>query len=472
MVAAPGQGPGELQGAHLVLYDGVCGLCNRLLQFLLAHDDRGVFAFASLQSTIGRSTVARFGGDPDELASFYVVANYRAPHATLFARSGAALFVAGELAWPWKAAALLRALPTGLLDPVYNLIARYRYRVFGRFDHCVIPRPEFKRRFIDVWEAVMKVVIPGGSGQVGTVLARAFHGGGHQVVILSRHDAVRPWRVVQWDGRTPGDWSREIDGCDVVINLTGRSVNCRYTAENRQEILQSRVHSTQVVGDAIARAGRSPRVWLQASTATIYAHRYDRANDEYTGVLGGGESDAPSSWRFSIDVARAWERAFEEAVCPRTRKVVLRSAMTLSPDPGGIFDTLLGLTRRGIGGTAGDGRQFMSWIHYEDFIAAVRWLIDRNDIDGAVNVASPNPLPNEEFMRVLREACGVRVGLPATKWMLEIGAAFMGTETELILKSRRVVPARLLDHGFQFKYACWPDAARNLCAKSNVGLAA
>jgi predicted DCC family thiol-disulfide oxidoreductase YuxK len=149
MVSSTGQAPGEPQGAHLVLYDGVCGLCNRLLQFLLTHDDRRAFAFASLQSSIGRSTVLRFGGDPDELTSFYVVANYRAPNATFFARSEAALFVAGELGWPWKAAASFRALPTALLDPVYNVIARYRYRVFGRFDHCVIPRPEFKRRFID-----------------------------------------------------------------------------------------------------------------------------------------------------------------------------------------------------------------------------------------------------------------------------------------------------------------------------------
>ena len=210
-------------------------------------------------------------------------------------------------------------------------------------------------------------------------------------------------------------------------------------------------------------AARKPHVWLQASTATIYAHRYDSPNDEYSGILGGDEAGAPDSWRFSIDVARAWERAFEEAVVDGTRKVALRSAMTLSPDPGGVFDTLLGLARRGLGGSAGDGRQFMSWIHHEDFIAAVQWLIDRDDIEGAVNVAAPNPLPNAEFMRVLREACGVRLGLPAKKWMLEIGAVFMRTETELILKSRRVVPARLLEHGFKFKYADWRDAARDLC---------
>ncbi len=309
----------------------------------------------------------------------------------------------------------------------------------------------------------MKVVIPGGSGQVGTILARAFQKDGHEVVVLSRRPDARPWRVIAWDGATLGDWQSEIDGCHVVINLTGRSVNCRYTAANREEILQSRVLSTNVVGQAIAMAARKPRVWLQASTATIYSHRYDSPNDEHSGILGGNEPDAPDTWRFSIDVARAWERAFEEAVVDGTRKVALRSAMTLSPDAGGVFDTLLGLVRHGLGGSAGDGRQFMSWVHYEDFIAAVRWLIDRDDIEGAVNVAAPNPLPNAEFMQVLREACGVRLGLPAKKWMLEIGAIFMRTETELILKSRRVVPARLLEHGFVFKYPDWRIAAYDLC---------
>jgi uncharacterized protein (TIGR01777 family) len=308
----------------------------------------------------------------------------------------------------------------------------------------------------------MKIVIPGGSGQVGTVLARAFQADGHDVVVLSRCPRVQPWRVVCWDGVSLGAWRGEVDGSDVVINLTGRSVNCRYTASNRREILESRVLSTRVVGQTIAQAARPPRVWLQASTATIYAHRYDGTNDERTGVLGGGESSAPSAWRFSIDVARAWERAFDEVRLTRTRKVALRSAMTLSPDPGGVFDTLIALVRRGLGGSAGDGRQFMSWIHYEDFVAAIRWLIEHDEVDGVVNVASPDPLPNADFMRLLRDAAGVSIGLPANKWLLEIGAAFMRTETELILKSRRVVPARLLEHGFTFKFPNWRDAAVDL----------
>ena len=308
----------------------------------------------------------------------------------------------------------------------------------------------------------MKVVIPGGSGQVGTVLARTFHERGNDVVVLSRCPGLQPWRVIGWDGSTRGSWQSEIDGSDVVINLAGRSVNCRYTTANRRAILQSRVVSTRVVGEAIAMAKRPPQVWLQASTATIYSHRYDAANDEHTGIIGGNESNAPDTWRFSIDVARAWEAAFADCVTPRTRKLALRSALTLSPDKGGIFDALVTLVRYGFGGAAGDGRQYVSWIHFIDFIAAVGWLIDHDDIEGVVNVASPNPLSNAEFMCILREAYGSPFGMPASKWMLEIGALFMRTETELVLKSRRVVPARLLERGFQFRYADWRVAAHDL----------
>lgn len=314
----------------------------------------------------------------------------------------------------------------------------------------------------------MKILIPGGSGQVGTILARAFHQDGHEVVVLSRSPEAAPWRTVPWDARTPGDWIREVDGADVVINLAGRSVNCRYNARNRREILASRVDSTRVIGEAVARAARPPGVWLQASTATIYAHRYDAPNDEASGILGGAEPDVPETWRFSIDVAQAWERALDEASTPRTRKVKMRAAMVMSPDRGGVFDTLLSLVRRGLGGRSGDGRQYVSWIHHVDFVRAVRWLIEQDAVDGAVNLAAPNPLPNADFMRALREAWGISLGLPATKWMLEIGAVFLGTETELVLKSRRVVPGRLLQAGFTFDFPAWPEAARDLCAAWRV----
>ncbi|HEX2211130.1 MAG TPA: TIGR01777 family oxidoreductase [Longimicrobium sp.] len=311
----------------------------------------------------------------------------------------------------------------------------------------------------------MKIVIPGGSGQVGTVLARAFHGEGHHVVVLTRQPRAAPWRTVAWNAATADAWTAELEGADAVINLAGRSVNCRYTPENRRLITESRVVSTRVLGEAIARAADPPRVCLQASTATIYAHRLDAPNDEATGIIGGREAGAPDTWRFSIDVATAWERALDEADTPRTRKVKLRSAMVMSPDRGGIFDTLLGLVRRGLGGRAGNGRQYVSWIHDADFVRAIRWLMEHEEMDGAVNVASPHPLPNAEFMRALRRAWGTRVGLPAAEWMLEVGAAFMRTETELILKSRRVVPGRLLEAGFTFQHPHWPDAARDLCAR-------
>jgi uncharacterized protein (TIGR01777 family) len=312
----------------------------------------------------------------------------------------------------------------------------------------------------------MKVVMPGGSGQVGTVLARALHADGHEVVILSRNAGAHPgvpWRTVGWDAQTPGAWAAEIDGSDVVINLAGRNVNCRYDGANRQAIFESRVGPTRLLGRAIAEARRPPRVWLQASTATIYAHRYDAANDEATGIIGGAEADAPESWRFSIDVARAWEAAALEVDTPRTRRVLLRSAMTMSRDRGGIFDTLLRLVRCGLGGRAGDGRQYMSWIHAHDFVRAVRWLIAHDDVEGAVNVAAPHPLPNAAFMAALRSAAGMPIGLPAARWMLDLGALALRTETELILKSRRVVPGRLLAGGFSFDYPTWPRAASDLC---------
>ncbi len=311
----------------------------------------------------------------------------------------------------------------------------------------------------------MKIIIPGGSGQVGTILARAFHAEGQEVVVLSRSPQKAPWRTVAWDAETLGDWAAELDGADAVINLAGRSVNCRYTPANRRAILDSRVHATRAVGEAIAGASRPPRVWLQMSTATIYAHRYDAPNDEATGILGGAEPNAPDTWRFSIDVAQAWERALDEAATPDTRKVKMRAAMVMSPDRGGVFDTLLGLTRRGLGGRSGDGRQYVSWIHEADFVRAVRWLMEHEGITGPVNLTAPNPLPNAEFMRELRQADGVKIGLPATEWMLEIGARVLGTETELLLKSRRVVPGRLLEAGFRFEFPAWPEAARELCGR-------
>ena len=308
----------------------------------------------------------------------------------------------------------------------------------------------------------LRIVIPGGSGQVGKVLARHFHSQGHHVTVLAREPKAAPWQVLPWNGRDLESWANAIDGADVVINLAGRNVNCRYTPANRREIVDSRILSTRVVGQAIAQAAKPPTLWMNASTATIYRHALDRPMDESTGELGGNEPNAPSTWRFSIDVATSWEAEFFSAVTPATRKIALRSAMTMSPDPGGIFDTLLKLVRVGLGGKAASGKQFISWIHENDFVRAIDFLIEHHELDGRINVCSPCPLPNKDFMRVLRNAWGTQIGLPATRWMLELGAVFLRTETELILKSRRVVPQRLLDAGFIFNFADWPNAADDL----------
>ncbi|MDQ2900014.1 MAG: TIGR01777 family oxidoreductase [Acidobacteriota bacterium] len=294
------------------------------------------------------------------------------------------------------------------------------------------------------------------------MLARHFHANSHQVTVLARNAAKTPWRTVFWNGRDLGPWAKEVDGCDIVLNLAGRNVNTRYNEANRREIKDSRTGTTRLVGAAIAQAARPPRIWINASTATIYRHALDRPMDEATGEIGGTGPGAPSTWRFSIDVATSWERAFFESDTPRTRKIALRSAMTMSPDKNGVFDVLLRLIRFGLGGRAGSGRQFVSWIHENDFIRAVEFLIAREELSGPVNVCSPNPLPNDEFMRVLRCAWGMPIGLPAAKWMLEIGAIFLRTETELILKSRRVVPGRLLEAGFEFRFPDWDAASRDL----------
>ncbi len=306
----------------------------------------------------------------------------------------------------------------------------------------------------------MKIVIPGRTGQVGAILDRALTAEGHDVVVLTR--SPRGERQVRWDGSTLGPWARHIDGGDVVINLAGRSVSCRYTDENLAAMMNSRVESARVIGEAIAGAARPPKVWLQMSTATIYAHRVDAGNDEYDGLIGGGEHGVPGYWAYSVAIARNWEAAQELAETPRTRKVALRSAMVMSPDRGGVFDVLSWLTRLGLGGPVAGGDQYVSWIHDRDFVRAVRFLIDRDDLAGAVNLAAPGPLPQRDFMRELRSAWRVPVGLPATAWMAEIGAFAMRSDTELLLKSRRVVPGRLAHAGFVFDYPDWQTAVADL----------
>ena len=299
-------------------------------------------------------------------------------------------------------------------------------------------------------EVRRKLVVPGGSGFLGRIVASWFARRGWDVVVLARNPSkmIGPARAVGWDGRTPGDWAGELEGATAVLNLAGRSVNCRYHAANRRLIMDSRIDSTRVLGDAIARCNRPPPVWLNSSTATIYKHSFDQAMDEYGPIAGTPEAKDI----FSVKVAEAWERAFEEAHVPRTRKVALRSAMVFGLGDGGVYAVLRRLVKARLGGAMGSGRQFVSWIHEHDFCRAVEWLIDRQGITGRVNLASPNPLPNQQMMQTLRKVLGVRFGLPASAWMLEVGAFLLRTETELIIKSRRVIPARLLAEGFVFDY--------------------
>jgi uncharacterized protein len=310
----------------------------------------------------------------------------------------------------------------------------------------------------------VKVVIPGGTGQVGTALARALRGDGHEVVVLTRRPAGDG--QVRWDGERLGPWAAELDGSDVVIGLAGRSVSCRYTKANLAEMMRSRVRSARVVGQAIAAAGRPPRAWLQMSTATIYADTRGAPNDDITGVIGGSEDGVPGYWAFSVDIARAWERELAEAEVPATRKVALRAAMVMTPDRGGVFDVLSRLARLGLGGPVAGGGQYVSWIHEDDFTAAVRFIMDHDVLTGPVNLAAPGPLRQRDFMRGLRAARGVPVGLPATRWMAELGALAMRSDTELLLKSRRVVPGRLTAAGFEFRHGTWPEAARDLARRA------
>lgn len=232
--------------------------------------------------------------------------------------------------------------------------------------------------------------------------------------------------------------------------------------------MESRTLTTRLVGQAIAAARRPPKVWMNASTATIYRHALDRPMDETTGELGGGERGAPSAWNYSIEVAKAWERELFQAPTKGIRRVALRMAIVMEPYPQSTFELLSRLVRLGLGGRNGTGAQMVSWLHDADLAAMIEFLIARDDLDGVVNLSSPNPLPNRDFMRGLRDAWGVKIGLPAGSWVLAAGAFAMGSETELVLKSRWVVPTRLQAAGFTFAYPTWPEAAIDLVRRART----
>jgi len=313
-----------------------------------------------------------------------------------------------------------------------------------------------------------RIIVAGGSGFIGRLLTDRLVSGNNDVIVLTRSPGpvAQSIRQVGWDGRTLGEWARELEGARALINLAGRSVNCRYNDRNRREILESRVDSTRVLGEAVSRCSKPPQVWLNASTATIYKHTFDRQMDEATGEIGATPEAKDA---FSIQVARAWEEAFFEASTPATRKVALRTAMVFAASKGGVYRVLRGLTRWGLGGNIAGGRQYISWIHEADFCRSVKWLIDRDDFSGPVNLASPNQIPQREMMRIIRRELRVPFGLPATRRMLEVAAFVHRTEAELIIKSRRVAPGRLLEAGFQFRFPRMEDAVREIEGRLRLG---
>ncbi len=306
-----------------------------------------------------------------------------------------------------------------------------------------------------------KIILAGGSGFLGRLLADYLHTRGWEPVVLTRHPSAQArFKEVAWDARTVGDWARELEGAEAVINLAGRSVNCRFTAENRRLVMDSRVDSTRAIGAAIARCAQPPRAWLNCGTATIYRHTFDAAHDESSMDFA---TASPVHDDFSVEVARAWEQAQTACATPRTRQVTLRITLVFGTVAGGVLQILRRLARLGLGGRMGSGKQFVSWIHEEDFCRAVEWILEHEHLHGPVNLAAPQPLPNAEMMRTFRRVCGgVPFGLPAFEWMLEVGALVLRTETELILKSRRVVPGKLLADGFAFRFPAMEAAVREL----------
>lgn len=306
------------------------------------------------------------------------------------------------------------------------------------------------------------IVIFGANGFLGRYLCRHFAQNGKEVVAIAR--SREGWSgdgmFLEWDGKTLGPWALALEGAEAVINLAGRSVNCRYTEKNRQEILESRVDATRVIGQAISACKTPPKTWVNASTATWYRHAEDRAQNDWLGEAGEG---------FSYEVAQAWEDAFFEAPLPaETRKLALRIGMVMANERGTVYDVLRGLTARGLGGAMGDGNQRISWIHMEDFLRAVDFALEDAFLDGVVNVTAPECPTNREWMGIFRKLVGMPLGVPAARWMLEIGARLMGTETELVLKSRWVTPVRLHDAGFHWRWARAADALADLQTRRGV----
>jgi uncharacterized protein len=284
----------------------------------------------------------------------------------------------------------------------------------------------------------MKIIIAGGTGFLGKSLENHFQN--HEVWILARNPK-RP-NEIAWDAKTLGDWTEYLENADVLINMTGKSVDCRYNDENRAEILRSRIDSTKVLQRAVDNCKNPPKTWLNSSSATIYIHAETQLMTETNGIIGDD---------FSMNICKSWEKAFFEKTTPYTRKVALRTAIVLGRE-GEAFQKLKTITRLGLGGQQGNGRQKMSWIHIEDFCRTVEFIINDEKINGAINISAPNPIDNQSFMKILRDKLKMPFGLPSPTFLLEIGTLFLQTETELLLKSRNVYPERLLNYGFRFRF--------------------
>jgi uncharacterized protein (TIGR01777 family) len=298
-----------------------------------------------------------------------------------------------------------------------------------------------------------KIVIAAGTGFIGTGLVDYF-GNDNDIIILTRQPKADHGRVtyVKWDARTLGDWCRHLEKTDLLINLAGKSVNCRYTAENKQEIFDSRTNATAILGAAIRTLQQAPSLWINAASATIYRHAEDRPMDEFNGEIADD---------FSVQVCKRWEATFHDAEVPHTRKALLRIAVTIGHQ-GGVMEPYLNLIKFGLGGHQGSGKQRFSWVHIDDVCRMMAWLYEHPELDGAFNCSAPHPVSNKEFMRTLRKAGGHLFGLPAPAWMLRIGAQLIGTETELLLKSRWVLPTRALQAGFVFQYPKLQPAMENI----------
>ncbi|MEM6524548.1 MAG: TIGR01777 family oxidoreductase [Bacteroidota bacterium] len=296
-----------------------------------------------------------------------------------------------------------------------------------------------------------KIVIAGGSGFLGRCLTD-YYRDSKELVILSRKKAhISEAKVVLWDGRSLGEWTSELEGAKAVINLSGKSVDCRYTQRNRALIYSSRIDSTQAIGKAIQGCKKPPEVWINSSSATIYRHSLDMPMDE-SGEMGDG---------FSVDVCQKWEEAFNAFELPNTRKAIARIAIVLGRK-GGALQPLLKLAKFGLGGHQGEGNQMVSWLHQDDFTTMMDYLINSNSLSGIFNLAAPNPVTNKVLMKALREAVGIKFGIPTPTWLLEMGARIIQTETELILKSRYVAPRRMIDNRYQFQFESIGRALPNL----------